>query len=110
MAISAKVERDMLREQMFNEILRLVTESDSELIDDVMLIKANKFCFPCIGCNGTELYTEVTVSVPTGSKDEPYNGYERAQDYVFALEEKKRKAEERAAEKEAKRKKKEQSE
>lgn len=102
MAISAKVERDTLRQQMFDEIVRILSESDSELIDDVMIVKSNKFCFPCIGCNGTELYTEVTVSVPTGSKDEPYNGYERAQDYVFTLEEKKRKQTEREAEKKAK--------
>lgn len=105
MAISAKVEMDTLRGELFNEILDLVVASGK--YDDVMLIKSNRFCFPCIGMNGTELFCEVTVSIPKGTKSEPYDGYALAKDYAFKLSEKEQKAKERKAEAERKRKEKE---
>jgi len=104
MAISDKKERDLKREEVIAEILTILADSNSALIDDVMQIKSNEFCFPVVGCNGTELFAKIAISIPTGSKDEPFDGYALAQDYLFKLEEDKRKAEERAAAKEAKKK------
>lgn len=95
MKISNKVERDMARESVISKALELFASE----YDDVMLIESNQFCFPLVGVNGTELYARLTVSIPTGTKGEPFNGYELAQDYVFRCEEAEAKAKEREAEK-----------
>ena len=99
MNISPKKERDMARESVIAKALELFSTE----YEDVMLIESNQFCFPIVGVNGTELYARLTVSIPTGAKGEPFNGYELAQDYVFRREE----AEAKAKEREAKKKKKE---
>ena len=98
--VSAKHERDTLRAQVVQTSLDLF----GSVYDDVMLIDSNQFCFPLGGENGTELYARVTISIPTGTKGEPFNGYDLAQDYVFKCEEDARKKAEREAEKERKRK------
>ena len=95
MKISAKKERDLAREEVMQNAITLF----SNLYDDVMLIESNQFCFPLVGVNETELYARVTISIPTGAKGEPFNGYELAQDYVFSCEEAEAKAKEREAEK-----------
>jgi len=95
MKISNKVERDIARESVISKALELFASE----YDDVMLIESNQFCFPLVGVNGTELYGRVTISIPTGTKGEPFNGYELAQDYVFRCEEAEAKAKEREAEK-----------
>lgn len=99
MNISPKKERDMARESVISKALELFSTE----YEDVMLIESNQFCFPLVGVNGTELYARLTVSIPTGAKGEPFNGYELAQDYVFRCEE----AEAKVKEREAKKKKKE---
>ena len=98
MKISAKQERDMARESVISKALELFSTE----YEDVMLIESNQFCFPLVGVNGTELYARLTVSIPTGAKGEPFNGYELAQDYVFRCEEAEAKAKEREAEKKKK--------
>lgn len=95
MSISPKKERDMARESVISRALELFSTE----YEDVMLIESNQFCFPLVGVNGTELYARLTVSIPTGTKGEPFNGYELAQDYVFRCEEAEAKAKEREAEK-----------
>lgn len=95
MNISPKKERDMARESVISKALELFSTE----YEDVMLIESNQFCFPLVGVNGTELYARLTVSIPTGAKGEPFNGYELAQDYVFRCEEAEAKAKEREAEK-----------
>lgn len=101
MKISAKKERDLARESVISKALELFASE----YDDVMLIESNQFCFPIVGVNGSELYARLTVSIPTGTKGEPFNGYELAQDYVFRREEAEAKAKEREAEKASKAKK-----
>lgn len=95
MNISPKKERDMARESVISKALELFSTE----YEDVMLIESNQFCFPLVGVNGTELYARLTVSIPTGAKGEPFNGYELAQDYVFRCEEAEAKAKEREAKK-----------
>ena len=85
----------MARESVISRALELFSTE----YEDVMLIESNQFCFPLVGVNGTELYARLTVSIPTGTKGEPFNGYELAQDYVFRCEEAEAKAKEREAEK-----------
>jgi len=92
MKMSAKKERDLARGYVISKALELFASE----FDDVMLIESNQFCFPLVGANGTELYARLTVSIPTGAKGEPFNGYELAQDYVFRCEEAEAKAKAKA--------------
>lgn len=95
MKISAKKERDLAREEIITKALELFSTE----YDDVMLIESNQFCFPIVGCNDSDLYARVTISIPTGTKGEPFNGYELAKDYVFRCEEAEAKAKAKAEEK-----------
>ena len=92
MKMTLTQERNALRTAIFDELLTIIADSDSQLIDDTMQVRSNKFCFPCVGANDTEFFCEITVSIPTGSKDEPYNGYDLADDYARHVKEKEAKA------------------
>jgi hypothetical protein len=59
-----------------------------------------------VGCEDNEYFLVLTFKVPTGANKgtEPYDGYEMAQDYIHACEEKENKRKAKAEEKERKRK------
>lgn len=97
MAVSRKVEREIIRK----EYLTKVSEFLDSLDEEVLLVKSNEIAIPVVGCEGNEDYLVITFKVPTGANKgtEPYNGHELAQDYLHNLAEKERKAEERKAEK-----------
>lgn len=97
MAVSRKVEREILRK----DFLARVSDFFASEGEEVLLVKSNEIAIPVVGCEGNEDYIVITVKVPTGANKglEPYNGHELAKDYVFNLAEKERKAEERKAEK-----------
>ena len=100
MAISRKVEREILREKYLAEIIRNFLENDEE----VLRVKSNEIAIPVVGCEGNEDFIVVTVKVPTGANKgtEPYDGYELAEDYEMKIAEKERKkieAEKKKAEK-----------
>lgn len=97
MAVSRKVEREIIRK----EYLTKVSEFLDSLNEEVLLVKSNEIAIPVVGCEGNEDYLVITFKVPTGANKgtEPYNGHELAQDYIHNLAEKERKAEERKAEK-----------
>ena len=97
MAVSRKVERELLRE----EFLRRVIEGFLADGEDVLRVKSNEIAIPVVGCEGNEDFIVVTVKVPTGANKglEPYDGYEMAQDYEMKLAEKDRKAKENAEKK-----------
>jgi len=97
MAVSRKVEREIIRKHY----LELVSEFLDSLNEEVLLVKSNEIAIPVVGCEGNEDYLVITFKVPTGANKgtEPYNGHELAQDYLHNLAEKERKAEERKAEK-----------
>lgn len=102
MGMSLKQEMDLLRAEYTEKILEMC----GSVFDDVMRVKGdNKFCFPVVGAAGTELFCEITVSIPKGSKDEPYDGYALARDWAFACEEKERKRKEKEEEKKRKKEK-----
>jgi hypothetical protein len=100
MAISRKVERELLREEYLKTIITSFLDRDEE----VLRVKSNEIAIPVVGCEGNEDFIVVTVKVPTGANKgtEPYDGYEMAQDYEMKIAEKEEKAKQKAKEKEKK--------
>ena len=76
--------------------------------EDVLRIKSNAFAFPVVDSEGNEDFITVTVSVPTGSRDdgEPWDGYAEAEAFAMKEKEKAEKAEAKRKEAEKKKKKK----
>ena len=89
MAISRKVEREILRNEYLEAIILNFLEKDEE----VLRVKSNEIAIPVVGCEGNEDFIVVTVKVPTGANKgtEPYDGYELAEDYEMKIAEKERK-------------------
>ena len=100
MAVSRKVERELIRKSYLDKVASFLFEND----EDVLLVKSNEIAIPVVGCEGNEDFLVITFKVPTGANKgtEPYDGYALAEDYVHNLAEKERKAKERKAEKERK--------
>ena len=97
MAVSRKVERELIRKSFLEKVSQFLAESGEE----VLLVKSNEIAIPVVGCEGNEDFIVINFKVPTGANKgtEPYDGYALAEDYVHNLAEKERKAEERKAEK-----------
>ena len=100
MAVSRKVEREMLRTKYLDMLVELLAYNDEE----VLRVKSNEIAIPVVGCEGNEDYIVITVKVPTGANKgmEPYDGHAEAEDYEMKLKEKERKAKEKALAKEKK--------
>ena len=92
MAISRKVERELLREKFLSDISEFLTGKDEQ----VLRVKSNEIAIPVVGCEGNEDFIVITVKVPTGANKglEPYDGFELAEDYELKLAEKERKKKE----------------
>ena len=90
MAVSRKVEREILRNEYLEAIIRNFLEKDEE----VLRVKSNEIAIPAVGCEGNEDFIVVTVKVPTGANKgtEPYDGYAEAEDYALKLKQKEEKA------------------
>jgi hypothetical protein len=100
MAVSRKVEREILRNEYLEAIILNFLEKDEQ----VLRVKSNEIAIPVVGCEGNEDFIVVTVKVPTGANKglEPYDGFELAEDYEMKIAEKERKkieAEKKKAEK-----------
>ena len=89
MAVSRKVEREILRNEYLEAIILNFLEKDEQ----VLRVKSNEIAIPVVGCEGNEDFIVVTVKVPTGANKgtEPYDGYELAEDYEMKIAEKERK-------------------
>ena len=89
MAVSRKVEREILRNEYLEAIILNFLEKDEQ----VLRVKSNEIAIPVVGCEGNEDFIVVTVKVPTGANKglEPYDGFELAEDYEMKLTEKERK-------------------
>ncbi len=100
MAVSRKVEREILREEFLQKVIDTFLSQN----EDVLRVKSNEIAIPVVGCEGNEDFIVITVKVPTGANKglEPYDGYEMAQDYEMRLSEKEEKAKQKAKEKERK--------
>ena len=94
MALSRKVERELIRK----EYLEMVSKFLDHAGEEVLLVKSNEIAIPVVGCEGNEDFLVITFKVPTGANKgtEPYDGYEMAKDYVHNLEEKEAKAKAKA--------------
>ena len=102
MAVSRKIERELIRTDFLEKVSQFLYEGGEE----VLRVKSNEIAIPCVGCEGNEDFMVITFKVPTGANKglEPYDGYAIAEDYVHNLKEKEEKAKAKAEEKERKRK------
>ena len=100
MAVSRKIERELIRTDFLEKVSQFLYEAGEE----VLRVKSNEIAIPVVGCEGNEDFIVINFKVPTGANKgtEPYDGYAVAEDYVHNLAEKERKAKERKAEKERK--------
>ena len=94
MAISRKMERELIRTKYLEKVAQFLYDMGEE----VLQVKSNEVAIPVVGCEGNEDFLVLTFKVPTGANKglEPYDGYSLAQDYVHNLAEKERKAKEKA--------------
>ena len=94
MAVSRKVEREIIRKSFLEKVSQFLAESGEE----VLIVKSNEIAIPVVGCEGNEDFLVLTFKVPTGANKglEPYDGYALAEDYVHNFAEKERKAKEKA--------------
>ena len=99
MAVSRKVEREILRNEYLEKIANFFKESE-----EVLRVKSNEIAFPVVGCEDNEDFIVITVKVPTGANKgtEPYDGYELAEDYERKLKEKEEKKKKKEIDKEKK--------
>lgn len=90
MAVSRKIEREILR----NEYLKDLISHYEEKGEEVLRAKSNEIAIPVVGCEGNEDFIVITVKVPTGANKglEPYDGYAIAEEYKMKLKEKEAKA------------------
>ena len=94
MAVSRKIERELIRTSFLDKVSQFLYEGGEE----VLRVKSNEIAIPVVGCEGNEDFLVLTFKVPTGANKglEPYDGYAIAEDYVHNLAEKERKAKEKA--------------
>ena len=98
MAMTEKRARDMKRDAIAQTVYELI----EQLGEEVMWTKSNELCFPCVDELGNEQFARITISIPTGSKGDPYDGYALAEDYKMKQAMKAEKAAAKEAEKQAK--------
>lgn len=89
MAVSRKVERELLKENYLNKIIKTFAENE-----EVLRVKSNEIAFPVVGCEGNEDFIVITVKVPTGADKgmTPYDGYAMAEEFELKTKEKEEKA------------------
>lgn len=94
--MSKKQTNDALRQEFFAKVVEYFKSID----EDVLRVGTATLAIPCVDADGDDSFVEIVVKVPTGSKDEAYDGYALAEDYAIKTKEK----EEKAAEAERKKK------
>lgn len=90
MAISRKLERELIRNAYLTRIKDYLESNEEE----VLRVKSNEIAIPVVGCEGNEDFLVITFKVPTGANKgaDPYDGYSEAEDYEMKLKEKAEKA------------------
>ena len=90
MAVSRKVEREIIRTDFLEKVSRFIYENGEE----VLRVKSNEIAVPVVGCEGNEDFLVLTFKVPTGANKglEPYDAYSEAESYELKLKEKAEKA------------------
>lgn len=84
-----------LNEELRAKITKVIFDFLQEQGEDVQMTASNKMMFPTIDEEQNDAFAEITVKIPTGSRDgEGYDGYEQAEEYKMKCEEQaKKKAE-----------------
>ena len=90
MAVSRKVERELIRSEFLAKVVEFLTTSGEE----VLRVKSNEIAIPVVGCEDNEDFLVITFKVPTGANKglEPYDGYAEAEDYEMSIKAKAEKA------------------
>lgn len=96
--MTEKMARDITRQGFVDALMAFYEDAGEQ----VLQTKSNEFCFPILDELGNEQFLRVTMSIPTGTKDEPYDGFAEAESYRLKVHEKAEKAAKVRAEKEAK--------
>lgn len=94
MATSKKALKEQIKTKYFDVITNFLAEQGEE----ILVIKANTFCFPVVDAEGNEDFVKVVISIPTGTRNDdktvtPFDGYLEAEGYKIEQKEKKAKAE-----------------
>ena len=97
----AKVTRKALREQVKKLYLDKVADCLMSYDEEVLIVGSNKLAIPVVDAEGNEDFVTITISIPTGSREDncPYDGYGEAESYKLKCKEKARKEEEKAKKK-----------
>lgn len=90
MAVSRKMERELIR----TDYLTKVSDFLKSLDEEVLRVKSNEIAIPVVGCEDNEDFLVITFKVPTGANKgtEPYDAYSEAESYELKLKEKSEKA------------------
>lgn len=68
--------------------------------EEVLVTGTNKIAIPCVDEEGNDEFVEITVKVPTGSRDgDPYDGYSEADAFAMLQRENAEKKAKKAKEK-----------
>ena len=99
MAVSRKVEREIIKTSFLDKVAQFLYDEGEE----ILRVKSNEIAIPVVGCEDNEDFLVITFKVPTGANKgtEPYDGYSEAESYELKLKQKEEKAK-AAAEKKAK--------
>ena len=88
MATSVKVLNEEIRNRYYSKISEFLSNEGEEILQ----VASNRFAFPIVDSEGNEKFVEITVKVPTGSKDEIYDGYSLNEEFTLKETERKEKA------------------
>lgn len=90
------------------EFLSFITDKITKDYEtDVLPVSASELAIPCLDKEGNEKFVLIKVSIPRGNRDGeggyvPYEGYKRAEEYQWKLEEDAKKHADAEAKKQAK--------
>ena len=91
-----------------NKFLSFISaEISLEMETDVLVVSASELAVPCLDDEGNEKFVLIKVSIPRGTRDGnggyiPYEGYQKAEEYQWKLEDDAKKKEASEAKKQAK--------
>lgn len=86
---------DKLREIAVSQIFQYLEKVEKQ----PLMIKSNAITYAVIDEKGAERWISITIQVPRGSKDEPFNGAMAAEDFEIESQMKEEKARLKAQEK-----------
>lgn len=94
--------KKQLHDELRAKYMEVVAEYLREQGEDILQTASNEIAIPCVDSEGNDEYLVILFKVPKGSKDEPYNAYDVAQDYAMNSQAKAEAKAEREAKKERK--------